>query len=148
MEAEVPELANKARSLLDAHLHKTIGTLRRDGSPRVSGTECLFVDGDLWFGSMWQAMKARDLQRDPRFVLHSGSDDPPKWKGDAKVAGLAVEITDRKRMASVFTHMPEGPVHLFRADITEVVVVSPAPRRKNLLIEVWCAGRGLQSYYR
>ena len=82
------------RDRLDAHTHKTLATLRRDGSPRISGIETAFRDGELWIGSMWQARKAHDLQRDPRFALHSGSDEPSDWKGDAKLAGVAEEISD------------------------------------------------------
>src|SRR5215210_3401519 len=69
-----PELARAARELLDAHVHKTIATLRADGSPRISGIEAQVLMDDLWFGSMPGAVKARDLQRDPRFALHSGSE--------------------------------------------------------------------------
>ena len=43
---------------------------------------------------MWQALKAHDLQRDPRFALHSGSYEPDDWHGDAKLAGLAEELRD------------------------------------------------------
>src|SRR3712207_6914843 len=50
--------ARKVRERLDAHGHKTIATLRRDGSPRISGTETRFGEGDLWIGSMWEARKA------------------------------------------------------------------------------------------
>src|SRR5690348_14344911 len=82
-EAAAPELAARVRARLDAHVHKTLATVRRDGSPRISGTETQLADGELWIGSMWQAQKARDLQRDPRFAIHSGSDDPPGWDGDA-----------------------------------------------------------------
>jgi hypothetical protein len=77
VEAEVPELAARARRFLDAHVHKTLATLRRDGSPRISGTEVDFADGELWLGSMWRSLKALDLQRDPRFALHSGSTESP-----------------------------------------------------------------------
>jgi hypothetical protein len=94
VEAAAPEFAAAARTFLDAHQHKTIATLRRDGSPRISGTEATFVDGDLWWGSMAHAFKAQDLLRDPRFALHSGSDDPPMWRGDAKVSGRAVAVED------------------------------------------------------
>ena len=65
-ELEAPGLAERVRARLDAHVHKTIATLRRDGSPRISGTEIRFEDGEVWIGSMWQALKARDLQSDPR----------------------------------------------------------------------------------
>src|SRR5687767_8137277 len=93
-ETAAPELAAEVRRHLDAHTHKTLATIRRDGSPRISGTESTFKDGELWIGSMWEARKALDLRRDPRFALHSGSDDPPDWSGDAKVAGRVEEITD------------------------------------------------------
>src|SRR5436309_15216118 len=88
---EAPELAARARGLLEAHTHMTIATLRKDGSPRISGTECEIVDGELQFGAMWHGVKALDLLRDPRFALHGASEDPPEWPGDAKVAGTVTE---------------------------------------------------------
>ena len=100
-EAAAPSLAATVRERLDAHAHKTLATVRHDGSPRISGTETAFVEDDLWIGSMWQARKAHDLQRDPRFALHSGSDDPPGWKGDAKLAGVVEEITDPERVREI-----------------------------------------------
>ena len=51
-ETAAPELAARARALFEAQKHLTIATLRRDGSPRISGIECVFEDGELWFGSM------------------------------------------------------------------------------------------------
>lgn len=99
--AAAPELADRVAALLDAHTHKTLATIRRDGGPRISGTESRFADGELWIGSMWQARKARDLRRDPRYALHSGSVDPPGWEGDAKVAGIAEEILDPERIAAL-----------------------------------------------
>ena len=95
VESEAPELAARAKEFLDAHTHLTLATLRRDGSPRISGTEIVWRDGDLYIGSMWRAVKARDLIRDPRFALHSGSEDPDDgWQGDAKVAGGAEELSE------------------------------------------------------
>ena len=43
--AAAPELADRLRERLDAHVHKTIATVRRDGSPRISGTETILADG-------------------------------------------------------------------------------------------------------
>ena len=63
-EAE-PEFAGRVRRLFDAGRHKTIATLRADGSPRVSGIECEFADGDLRFGSMSGARKGADLNARP-----------------------------------------------------------------------------------
>jgi Pyridoxamine 5'-phosphate oxidase len=135
VETEVPELAALARGFLDAHTHKTLATLRRDGSPRISGTEVEFADGELTIGSMWLAVKALDLRRDPRFAIHSASDDPPEWKGDAKVAGTMVEIDP-----------PEGSrSHRFRADITELVVVRLGEPADHIVIESWHAGEGVKT---
>src|SRR5215216_2915045 len=118
VEAEAAELAALARRFLDLRTHKTLATLRRDGSPRISGTEVVFAEGELWLGSMWRALKALDLRRDPRFALHSGSVDPPDWEGDAKLGGRAEEITDPDRVSAVIGgRSPGGRSHLFRADI-------------------------------
>src|SRR4051794_16481165 len=114
-EAEAPELAATVRERLEAHAHKTIATVRRDGSPRISGTEAQLRDGELWIGSMWRALKALDLQRDPRFALHSGSEEPDEWSGDAKLAGVVQEITDPERVRELNGAAAEsGPSHLFR----------------------------------
>ena len=137
IEADAPELAARARGYFDALVHKTIATLRKDGSPRISGIECRFEDGELLFGSMWRAVKALDLRRDPRFALHSGSPDPDKgWSGDAKIAGRAVELEPVDFMGS--------PSHLFRADVEELVVVHLNEERTKLLIDSWHPGRGVE----
>jgi hypothetical protein len=146
-EAEAPELAARVRERLDAHGHKTIATLRRDGSPRISGTETQFRDGDLWIGSMWLALKALDLRRDPRYALHSGSEEPDGWSGDAKVAGVAEEITDEARVLDV--NGPDvGKSHLFRLDITEASTVGLTDDRKALVIEMWTPREGVRTIVR
>jgi hypothetical protein len=132
---EVPEFAARIRARLEAHTHKTVATLRKDGSPRISGVECEIEDGELQFGSMWHAVKALDLLRDPRFALHSGSDDPPDWEGDAKVAGIV--------RAAVRESAEHGRYHLFKADIREAVLVGLNETRDKLVIESWHPGRGL-----
>jgi Pyridoxamine 5'-phosphate oxidase len=137
VEAQAPELAAPARRYFDAFTHKTLATLRRDGSPRISGTETEFTDGELWIGSMWRAVKALDLQRDPRFALHSGSPDPSGWTGDAKVAGRMEEVTE-----------PGATSHRFRADITALVVVRLGEPANHIVIESWHEGRGLTSLRR
>ena len=145
VEAQAPELSARAGELLAAHKHLTLATLRRDGSPRISGIETIFAEGEVWVGSMPNAVKALDLQRDPRFAVHSGSEDPDKgWKGDAKFAGRVEEIADEDRKrAIVGANGPPGPMHLFRCDVTELVVVRLGEPADHLLIESWHEGRGL-----
>ena len=148
LEREEPDFAARVRALLDAHVHKTIATVRRDGSPRISGIECFVHDGELWVGSMPRAVKARDLKRDPRFALHSGSDDPPDWAGDAKLAGRAEEITDDDRREQVFATRGEespGESHLFRLDLDEVVVIGLNDARDKLVIQLWKPGAGVRT---
>ena len=137
VEAQAPELAARARSLFDAFTHKTLATLRRDGSPRISGIEVEFADGEAWIGSMWRAVKALDLQRDPRFAIHSGSPDPPDWPGDAKIAGTAEDVTE-----------PGVESHRFRLEIAELVVVRLGDPADHLVIEAWHEGRGVSSHRR
>lgn len=150
VEAHAPELSALARELLEAHKHLTLATLRRDGSPRISGTEILFAEGELWFGSMPKAVKALDLQRDPRFAVHSGSDDPDRgWKGDAKFAGRVEEIDDDERKRAILgDNAPPGPLHLFRCDVTELVVVRLGEPADHLEIDSWHEGRGLSQIKR
>jgi hypothetical protein len=132
-ESAAPELAARVRERLEAHKHKTIATLRRDGSPRISGTESEIEDGELWIGSMPNALKARDLQRDPRYALHSGSDDPGDWVGDAKVAGVVEELPSS-----------DGKSHRFRLDIREASTVGLNEARNRLVIEIWTEAGGLR----
>jgi len=83
--AEAPELAEAVQARFAAHRHAVLGTLRRDGGPRLSGTETTFKDGELWLGSMDPARKVDDLRRDPRLALHSATADPELVGGDAKI---------------------------------------------------------------
>ena len=146
-EAAAPALAAEVQRRLDAYTHKTLATLRRDGAPRISGTETEIIEGELWIGSMWGALKARDLQRDPRFALHSGSGDPPGWTGDAKLAGVAEEVTDPERVRAINgPKAPDGPSHLFRLDLREASTVSVDG--DELVIEVWTAEGGTRTIRR
>ncbi len=140
VEAAVPDLAGRVRELFDAHRHKTIATLRADGSPRISGIEVTFDDGRLTFGSMAHARKGADLRRDPRFALHSATVDPVEgregdWPGEAKVAGRAVPVRP----------LPEGfDGDLFHADLTEVVFTHLNDAATLLVVEWWTPERGLR----
>jgi Pyridoxamine 5'-phosphate oxidase len=146
VEAEAPELASRAREIFEAHTHHTLATLRKDGSPRISGIVVEFAEGELWLGSMWKALKALDLRRDSRFALHSASEDPPDWTADAKLAGRVEEITEPKRIEEINgPKAPEGrPSHVFRLEIDELVVTGLDEPREHLVIESWHPGRGIE----
>lgn len=152
-----PELAGAARALFDAHKHKTVATLRRDGSPRISGVEATFVAGELYLGMMPNSRKALDLRRDPRMALHSATVDPPDepaaWEGDAKLTGRAEEITDPAQVRAFLGaadqstgegELRPGSFHLFRVDVTEVVLTRVGDPPDHLVIDLWREGQGLR----
>ncbi|GES00324.1 pyridoxamine 5'-phosphate oxidase [Acrocarpospora corrugata] len=144
-EQEVPEFAARVLAAMTAGKHKTMATLRKDGSPRISGTELEFKDHEVWLGSMPGAMKALDLKRDPRVAVHGPSidpdpGDPNAWPGEAKLSGLAVEITDPEVFAKYGG--PPGGFHLFRIDIKEAAFTHVED--PFLVIESWAEGRGLR----
>jgi hypothetical protein len=152
IERIAPELAQTARELFDAHVHKTMATVRADGSPRISGIEARFIEAELWFGSMPGSRKNADLTRDPRLSLHSGSDDPPGWRGDAKLSGLAEEVTDRARKLEVFKAMGAEEVDdasaLYRVDVRELAVTRLTEAKDELAITWWSEAAGLRSLTR
>ena len=128
------------RALFDAHRHKTLATLRADGSPRISGIEAVFENGELVFASMPNARKGADLRRDPRFALHSATVDPiegseAQWPGEAKISGRAMA-------AGPITEGADGD--RFRADIAEVVHTHLNEEATVLVVEWWTPTRGLR----
>ena len=139
VEQAEPGFAARVRRLFEAGRHKTIATLRADGSPRISGIECEFADGQLRFGSMPGSRKGADLRRDPRFALHGPVFHPEQgkeagWPGEAKIAGRAVLAEAGDGTAG----------DLFVADIAEVVITRLNPEATLLVIESWTPQRGLR----
>ena len=134
-----PEFAQRVRALFDAHRHKTIATLRADGSPRISGIEAVVEDGELVFGSLANARKGADLRRDPRFALHSATVDPvegaeARWPGEAKISGRAIAAEPTTG----------GDADRFHADIAEVVHTHLNAGATMLVVEWWTPTHGLR----
>lgn len=140
VEQAEPAFARRVRALFDAHRHKTLATLRADGSPRVSGIEAVFEGGELVFGSMPNARKGADLRRDPRFALHSATVDPvegaeAQWPGEAKISGRVIAAG---RLGA------GSDADGFRADIAEVVHTRLNEQATLLVVEWWTPGHGLR----
>ena len=140
LEREEPAFAARVRALFDARKHKTIATLRADGSPRISGIEVEFKDGELTFGSMPDARKGADLVRDPRFALHGPTVDPP----EDEPAGWPGRRRWPVGRCSSATWSGETSGQLFRADIDEVVLTKLTDAGDRLQIEVWRPGQALR----
>jgi hypothetical protein len=144
-EADQPALAAIVRARFDVRKHKTLATLRADGSPRISGIEVEFADGEIYLGVMPDSLKLLDLRRDPRLAVHSPTEDPPEgaeadWPGEAKIAGRAAEVG-----------LPEASVEhggRFAIDISVVAFTHLNDAGDRLVIESWHPGRGLRSIER
>ncbi|MCC7365770.1 MAG: pyridoxamine 5'-phosphate oxidase family protein [Dehalococcoidia bacterium] len=144
---EAPELAAAVHARFAATKHHVLATLRADGSPRVSGTEVAWHGDWLTCGSMLNARKARDLQRDPRFALHANPGDGSMEGGDAKLAGRAIEVTDAVAIeAARHPDVPDEPFHLFRFDIEEVVLTTVDG--DDLVVQTWKPGKGVTRFAR
>ena len=140
IERDAPDFAARVRRRFDSGTNKTLATLRRDGSPRISGSEMTFSsDGEVTLGMMPASMKLRDVRRDPRVALHSPTLEPPadptQWEGDATLAGSLIEIDHDDS---------DGGAGSFRLDITEVVLTYVGTPADHLVIESWHSGRGWQ----
>jgi hypothetical protein len=136
VEHAAPELAGRVGALLSRGKHKTLATVRRDGSPRLCGIETEFEDGELRLGMMPGSRKLADVTRDPRIALHSPSVDPPEgnpagWPGEARVSG-------RVRRVDKSGEGPDGTY--FAVDVTELVLVEIAPSNDRLIITSWRPG--------
>jgi pyridoxamine 5'-phosphate oxidase-like protein len=130
-EQQSPDLAERVRARFQATKHHVLATLRRDGSPRASGTELEFDGDEIFLGSMGGSVKARDLQRDPRFALHANPGDGSMEGGDAKISGTVEEVV---------APVSHPGSHRFRMSIEEVVLTSLHPDGDRLVIETWNPG--------
>lgn len=72
-----------------------LGTNRSDGFPRISPMEPRFFEDQLWLIGMPDTTKFRDLERDPRFCLHTATVDTQVGDGDAKLWGTIDDVVDK-----------------------------------------------------
>ena len=127
VEAAAPELARLGKERLDRLRVALLGTLRKDGSPRISPVEPYFVQGHLLFGAMTWSLKARDLLSDPRCVLHSAVTAPDAVESELKLYGRARLVDDRQlRQGSAETWWAERPpddARVFSLDVEQAALV-------------------------
>lgn len=96
------------------------------------------------------SLKARDLQRDPRFALQSNPGPGTELtEGDIRVSGRAIEVEDPevKRAYSEEVKPPPGPFHLFRAELTEVVRTYVEDDR-YVVLQLWRPGAPVRTFRR
>jgi pyridoxamine 5'-phosphate oxidase-like protein len=132
--SSAPEFADTVQRTSAIRQHATMATVRRDGSPRISGTEVDFADdGEIYPGMMPGPRRAEDLRHDPRVAIHCPTEDTPKdnpasWLGDGKITARAIEVEP----------------HRFRVDVETVALTKVASGGQELEISTWRASGDLK----
>jgi len=147
--AAEPDLAATVEERFGAFTHHVLATLRKDGSPRTTGLEVRFLDGELWLGMMPDSLKALDLRRDARFALQANPGAGTEMGGgDVRVGGRAVEVTDAGVKGAYREEVePPEPFHLFRTELTEVVRTY-VEDETYLVTQVWHPGEPVRTLKR
>jgi hypothetical protein len=148
---DAPDLAAMVQARFESTGLGFLATIRKDGSPRISGIEPSVFRGELWLGMMDRSRKGDDLKRDPRLALHNASVDKELKEGDVKVTGRGIEVADPPtkqwflesfREANGYGPPDDSPMDLFRVDITEVSTVEYTG--DHLVIQRWAPGQGVR----
>jgi len=148
LESSQPRLAEMGRDRLLGPEVVLVGTIRRDGTPRISPVEPWVMAGDLWLSMMWRSTKAIDLGRDPRILVHSvisrrdGSEGEFKVRGRARVEDdEAVQRQYADEVADALGWRPElGQFHLFAVDISDITFVRYVDATGDQFVTRWPPG--------
>jgi hypothetical protein len=125
-ETAQPKLGRLGRDRLIRPGVVLVGTIRRDGTPRVSPVEPLLLDGDLWLTMLWGSRKAADLLRDPRVLVHNIVTSRDGGVDGEFIVRGSCRSEDRPAMQQRYAeavgeelgwHPVVGRFHLFRVDI-------------------------------
>lgn len=140
LEVGAPEIARLGLARLHSTHVALLGTLRRDGSPRISPIETFLVEGQLLIGAMSWSRKASDLQRDPRYVLHSAVTGPDAGEGEFKVYGVATIADKDIRDAAGdawWNSSPPGRAIVFTLHIDRAVFIDWNIARGRMTVHRW-----------
>jgi hypothetical protein len=119
-----------------------VGTVRKDGSPRISNVEPVIADGELYLGMMWRSRKAVDLLRDPRLVLRNAvctnRGDEVELIIRGRAAGLDDEASREKYLAASEAAWGDSPFHLFAVAIESAALIRYDGGKQH--VKVWPQG--------
>ena len=146
LEAATPQIALPGRTRLDVTRVALLGTLRKDGSPRISPVEPHFSQGELLFGSMTRSEKTRDLLRDPRCVLHSAITSPDSGETELKLYGRALEASPEVRAGCAegwWRGRPVSVAVVFVMSIAHAAIVEWDLGQGEMIVRRWSTGGGV-----
>jgi hypothetical protein len=148
LQTQQPRLGAVVRERLIAPGVLLVVTVRRDGTPRLSPVEPFVLGGDLWLSMLLGSLKAADLHRDPRVLVHSVVTGPNGEDGEIKLRGTAVAADDRDAqqryadaVSAALPWSPEvGRFHLFRVDVDDVTYIRYDNESGDQYLVRWPAG--------
>jgi hypothetical protein len=146
LETAAPDIARLGKQRLEQMRVALVGTVRKDGSPRISPIEPYLSGGHLLFGAMSWSLKARDLLRDPRCVLHSAITAPDSGEAELKLYGRAIEATAeiREGCSDGWWHArPLDAAVVFDMGIEQATLISWELELGQMVVQRWSPGRGL-----
>jgi hypothetical protein len=109
LEHAAPEIATRGRELIERFQFILVGTLTKDGSPRITPVEAYVIDGHLLANMIPRSLKALDLLRDPRVYVHApvtAKEGSPEFKLAGRAKVLADEAL-RGKLDDLFWEMIE-----------------------------------------
>jgi hypothetical protein len=145
LEETAPEIARLGKERLEQARVALLGTLRKDGSPRISPVEPYLTQGHLLFGAMSWSAKARDLLGDPRCALHSAISDPDSGEGELKLYGRAIEADRQIRdgcREGWWAGRPVAAASVFSLSIDQATFISWATKQGEMAVRRWSPRRG------
>jgi phage I-like protein len=151
LEHGAPEIARLGMARLAAARLAMLGTLRYDGSPRISPVEPYARDGHLLVGAMAWSQKARDLLHDPRYVLHSVVSGPDHGEGELKLHGSAGTAAPSLRDAAAdawWSSQPPERAVVFSLSIATALFVEWDLERGLMTVRRWTPQHGYQTLTR
>src|SRR3954468_15921695 len=141
-ELAAPDLARAGRARFMTTGVALLGTIRPDGTPRISPVEPYFIGAQLAVGVM-PSLKRDDLARDARCVVHTSIDDSSGAQSEFKVYGRADRTDDRALIQAEhawWSSRPRESFQLFTMDVTEAVLISWDPDFGRMRTERWRQG--------
>jgi len=145
LETAAPPIAQLATERFRGMRVALLGTVRADGSPRISPIEPYLSQGNLLFGAMSWSLKTRDLRRDPRCVLHSAVTAPDAGDPEVKLYGRAVEAPRKVRegcSAGWWQARPDAAV-VFILIIESATSIEWSLHEGQMLVRNWSTNDGL-----
>ena len=140
-EQAAPELAGLGRERVERYGFMLLGTVRRDGTARISAVEVRLVKGHLAMSFIHGSRKERDVRRDPRILLHSpmlNAEDP---NDEFKLRGRVVAIEDAELRAAAAVWNPPPELDPFTVDIESAAFLAWSQGEMQMIH--WSRAHGL-----